>query len=373
MSDLRYDQAGVNYDLLDEFKRATQQAARQTACHLWSKDIKDFSWSRGESAHLMEGLYHCWAHVNEGLGTKTLVADALYHHSQVRSAHNPTYYDCLAIDTIASIINDLITSGALPLSVAMNLAVGSSSWFNNTHRWQDLIRGWQEGCHQAQCIWGGGETAVLKDIITPESCVLSGSAVGVVHPKTRLISQKIKHGDAIVLLASSGIHANGLTLARHLVTNLPNGYFTKLANGQTYGEALLEPSLIYVPVIKDCLDYFVPIHYAVHLTGHGWRKLMRATEPFVYVIEDCGTPPPIFDFMQQHGPITDREAYTTFNMGAGFALYVWPRDIEHVIHIAASHNIKAWYAGHVEKHEQDKKVVIVPKGLEYSAETLAIR
>jgi phosphoribosylformylglycinamidine cyclo-ligase len=187
-----------------------------------------------------------------------------------------------------------------------------------------------------------------------------------------LIAGAIEHGDAIILLASSGIHANGLTLARALADALPGGYLTELADGRTYGETLLDPTHIYVGLIEDCLDRGVRIHYAVNITGHGWRKLMRADAPFAYAIETLPRPLPIFDFIQRHGAVDDREAYGNLNMGAGFALYVPEADVATVLDVARNAPFAAWRAGHIER-SGEKKVVIGPKAIEYRGSTLAVR
>lgn len=152
---------------------------------------------------------------------------------------------------------------------------------------------------------------------------------------------------------------------------MPEGYLTKLSDGRLYGETLLDPTHIYVGLVEDCLNVGVDIHYAVNITGHGWRKLMRATQSFTYVIEMLPTQLPIFDFLQEHGPVDDREAYGNLNMGAGFALYVLDTHADAVIHVAKQLGLRAFRAGYVESG--DKKVVIKPKSLEYASETLAVR
>jgi phosphoribosylformylglycinamidine cyclo-ligase len=271
------------------------------------------------------------------------------------------------------IVNDMITLGALPLAVAMHLAVGVSSWFSDERRCGDLIDGWKKACELARCTWGGGETPTLKGIVHPDTAVLSGSAVGVVKPKSRLINaDNIRHGDVIVIIGSSGIHANGLTLAREIAGKLPNGYLTKLSDGRIFGEALLDPTMIYVPLVEDCFNEGVEIHYAVNITGHGWRKLMRATQPFTYIINHIPVPHPVFSFIQEHGPVDDKEAYANLNMGAGFALYVGDSDASKVLAIAPLLGMSALRAGTVESSEV-KKVIINPLGLEYLGSTLGVR
>ncbi|MFA6295234.1 MAG: AIR synthase-related protein [Candidatus Paceibacterota bacterium] len=365
---MTYAGTGVNYDAMDPFKRMAQIAGRETAgniSRLNGGEFRELEASRGESAYLIEAAKSYFAHVEEGLGTKNLVADAMYKLT------GKSYYDQIAQDTVAMIVNDLVTLGALPLSVAMHLAVGASDWFNDEKRTHDLVNGWKNACDMARCVWGGGETPTLKGVVVPEAVVLSGSAMGLVKPKERLItSDKIRHGDAIVIIESSGIHANGLTLARKIADKLPMGYLTKVGI-RTYGETLLDPTHIYVGLVEDCLNQSVDVHYAVNVTGHGWRKLMRATQPFTYVIETLPTQLPIFDFLQEHGPVDDTEAYGNLNMGAGFALYVLDSHADAVVHVAKKLGLRAYRAGHIENG--DKKVVIKPKGLEYAGETLALR
>lgn len=373
---MTYASVGVDYDAMDPFKRMAQLAGRETAVNinrLNNSEFREVEMSRGESVYLIEAAKSYFAHVEEGLGTKSLVADAMYRLT------GKSYYDHIAQDTVAMIVNDMITLGALPLSVAMHLAVSDSSWFDDEKRCRDLVDGWKNACNLARCVWGGGETPTLKGVVVPETIVLSGSAMGLVKPKERLImADNIQHGDAIVLVGSSGVHANGLTMARKIAENLPEGYLTKLDNGRTYGETLLDPTYIYVPVIEECLNHGVEIHYAVNITGHGWRKLMRATQPFAYIIERLPKQLPIFDFLQKHGPVDDAEAYGNFNMGAGFALYVSEIEVRKilgdVVYLLGGYDnqLVMSYAGHIEQSDE-KKVAIKPKDLEYSGSTLGVR
>lgn len=364
---MTYKGTGVNYDAMDPFKLRAQSAARETSRNL-PLGFTEFEPSRGESAYLIKmtnGGY--LAHVEEGLGTKNLVADAMYSLNGRRRS----YYDYIAQDTVAMIVNDLVTLGATPLSVAMHLAVGTSDWFNDEKRAEDLILGWKNACTLARCTWGGGETPTLKGVVVPEAVVLSGSAIGFIRLERRLIVDQIQYGDAIVIIESSGIHANGLTLARKIADKLPEGYLTKLSDGRTYGETLLDPTYIYAGFVEDCLDAGVNIHYAVNVTGHGWRKLMRVPRPFTYVIDRLPAPQPIFDFIQRNGPVDDREMYGNFNMGAGYALYVPFDEVNRVIFYARNNGLRALCAGRIEKG--DRKVVVRPKNIEYSGETLAVR
>lgn len=366
---LSYESSGVRYDQLDAFKRACQQAARTTTSALSTHGYAEPASTRGESAYLIEGSDHFLAHVEEGLGTKNLVADAVYAQT------GRCFYREIAIDTVATIVNDLVTCGALPISVAMHAAVGDSGWFSDAQRRQALVEGFAEGCRQAGAVWGGGETPTLRGIVQPDTIVLAGSAIGRIQPKSHRITGAVREGDRIIFLASSGVQTNGLSLCRLIADRLPQGYQTPLGSGdhRTYGEALLAPSVIYVAFVRECQRLGLPLNYVAHVTGHGWRKLMRLDEPFVYQIDQPRPPGALFDFLMKVGPIDRREAYATFNMGVGFAAYVAPDQADAVLAAARKTGYEAWIAGTVRREGQRKAVTIPSLGLAYEADTLQLR
>ncbi|MSR84842.1 phosphoribosylformylglycinamidine cyclo-ligase [Candidatus Uhrbacteria bacterium] len=370
---MTYKGAGVDYTALDRFKRAAQKSAAVTDHFFPDYRIKVCAWSRGESAFLVQlPDGSILAHVEEGLGTKQLVADAMLK----LQPDGPTYYGALARDTVAMIVNDMITVGVLPVTLAMHLAVGSDDWFANEQRSQDLIDGWEMSCCFTGCIWGGGETPTLRDTINPMTCVLAGSATGYLDASAvdRLISgQTLKSGQAIVMLASSGVHANGLTLCRKIAKRLPKGYLTPVGMDKlAYGELLLKPTTIYVPILRDLMRSGVKIHSAINVTGHGWRKLMRAPQALRYVIDKLPPEPsPIFGFIQKNGPVDIGEMYGNFNMGAGFAIIVDETNVRTVIEAADHHHVQAWHAGFVK--DGSKQVFIRPLNLTFEADTLAVR
>jgi phosphoribosylformylglycinamidine cyclo-ligase len=363
---MTYAGAGVDYDPLDAFKRAAQLAAAETSGNAEQLGVAPVEWSRGESAYLARTCGHYIGMVEEGLGTKNLVAD-LYDGALASS------YDKIAKDTVAMIVNDMITLGISPAVVAMHLAVGDSAWFKHTRRTEALVRGWKEACMEARCIWGGGETPVLKGIIEPKACLLSGSSWGM--NSQRLIEPKrVAHGDRILLLTSSGIHANGLTLARAIADKHPEGYTAKLSDGREYGAALLDPTHIYVGFIEDCINVGIDFHYLVNITGHGWRKLMRAPQSLAYVIDHIPTPHPVFSFIQEHGNVSNEEMYGNLNMGAGFALFVPADEVERVYSVMGEGNYPfAMLDAGVIVESPEKKVIIKPLDLEFTADTLQVR
>ncbi len=364
---LSYEASGVNYDRLDAFKRACQKAARETSGLLAGRGYAEPPAVRGESAYLVEAAGHYLAHVEEGLGTKNLVAD------EVARATGKCHYRSIGIDTVATIVNDLVTCGALPISVAMHAAVGDSEWFADGLRASELAEGFAAGCRAAGAVWGGGETPTLRGVVVPGAIVLGGSSVGRIEPKSHRILGDVSDGDAIVFLASNGVHTNGLTLCRQLAERLPQGYRSRLETGEEFGEALLAPSAIYVGFVAECQKRGITLKYAAHVTGHGWRKLMRLEEPFVHEITSVREAPPLFRFLMSQGPISTREAYGTFNMGIGFAVWVPPGLAEDTVAAAKAAGHEAWIAGRARREGNRKAVVIPQLGLIYEADSLQLR
>lgn len=371
---LTYAQTGVDYTALDPAKVMAQRAAAATAGALTRFGLAEVAASRGESAFVWDEGEAYRAMVIEGLGTKNLVADA------VRAFTGRSHYDAVAQDTVAMIVNDLIVVGAAPQVVTAYWAVGDGAWFDDRERARDLVDGWAAACAMAGATWGGGETPALSGIVDPATIDLAGAAIGVVAPKARLVlGDRLAAGDRIVLIASTGIHANGLSLARRLAERLPDGYATPLdaAPGDagpptTYGEALLAPTPIYAALVGDLFAAGVDVHYLVNVTGHGWRKLMRAPRDGLRYVLDAVPPlPPVLAFIRRHAGLDDREAYATLNMGAGFAVYVPPADAATVVAVAVRHGLAAWDAGVVEPGARG--VAITPLGVTFDGASLGVR
>lgn len=364
---MTYASRGVNYDVLDSLKRLAQLRARATASNLKRFGMREVEVSRGESAYVWEEQDGYRAFVIEGLGTKNRVAD------ETRKFTGRTYYDTIAQDTVAMIVNDLIVVGAEPQVVNAYFAVGSSDWFADEERSRDLVEGWAEACNLAGAVWGGGETPTLKGIIEPDTIDLSGAAVGIVKPKERLIlGDKLMPGDAIFLVESSGIHANGLTLARAIASKLPEGYATPLSDGRSYGESLLVPTHIYAGLTRDLFEAGTNIHYMVNITGHGWRKLMRARRNLSYVIDKVPEPQPVFKLIQEQSYNDDTEMYGNFNMGAGFAIFMPEENVAMAQKIAMEkYGWQSSKAGYI--NEGPRQVVIRPKGITYERDALGVR
>jgi phosphoribosylformylglycinamidine cyclo-ligase len=363
---LTYKQSGVDYDKIDPLKVMAQKAARETAQNLLAAGFQEIEASRGESAYVIDVGDFYLASITECLGTKSLVADAM------RAFTGKTYYDAIAQDTIATAVNDIITVGAKPLSIHAYWAVGGSDWFDDEQRRCDLVEGWRQTCDAIGVAWGGGETPSLSGVVESGAIDLAASCVGIIQPKGRLtLGQDLQPGDAIVLLESSGIHANGLTLARKLAEQMKNGYATKITDGRMYGKALLDPTVIYSPVTEALFEAGVTVRYLANITGHGWRKIMRHPGAFTYRITEIPPVPPVLQFMVEQANLDASDAYGSLNMGAGFAVFVPKEDAANAIEISEQLGIKAYHAGTVEKGI--KQVIVEPLGIVFEGTSLELR
>jgi phosphoribosylformylglycinamidine cyclo-ligase len=356
----------VRYDLMDPVKIYAQKAGLRTAAVLERYGYKEIRWSRGESCYLKKSGSRIFGDVIEALGTKNLIL------TEDPSWMDPGGFAVSAQDVVGAITNDMAPLGVQPMTIGMHLEVGSNEWFEQQENCRALFDGWAESCMAVGASWGCGETAVLSGLINPKSFSLSGFASGeVLWPKRLMTPFRIRAGDAIVLFVSNGIHANGLTLAREIAEENPDGY-NAYCWGETYSQALLKPTILYSPIIQECLREGVPLKYGVNITGHGWAKLMRSPLPFVYVIETLPSIPNVLKFIQGWKKLSDKEMYRTFNMGAGFAVYVPKRYADEVIAIAKKFKVHAFVAGYVAA-SRSRRVHIKPKEIVFTKEDLKVR
>jgi phosphoribosylformylglycinamidine cyclo-ligase len=355
----------VNYSQADPAKILAQQEGLATAKNM-PRGFKELAGTRGESAYVFDMGDMYGALVQEGLGTKSLIAQAVYQKTGI------SHFAAVAQDTVACIINDLVSVGARPIVLNAYWSASSYEWLTDKHLATDFIKGWRQACDAAGVVWGGGETQSLKGIVTPGALEFAGSAFGVINDKQQVVQGKnLRAGDAIVLIESSGVHANGISLIRELADGLPAGYGTKLADGSSFGETALIPTPLYARLIQTLQEAAIPIHYLSNITGHGWRKLMRAEVDFTYRLHTTPPVADIFNFIAEQSGNSLRDMYGTFNMGAGFAIYVPAEHASAVINLAAKQNLKAWQAGVVE--QGPKQVIIEPHDITFASDTLEVR
>lgn len=361
--------AGVGYKALDAFKQYAQTAARSTHDRLNSFGFSEAARSRGETAYVVDVGDFCIAFTPEGLGTKNLAIADIASES---SGFERGYYTA-GWDSVAMIANDLVAVGAQPAVISPHWGLGNSEWLTDTERSQALVDGWKDACIASGAVYGAGETAELRGIIYPNTVELSGAGWGIIRPKNRLtLGNKLKAGDHIILIESSGIHANGITTVREqIVSRLPRGYLTPLPSGGTLAGALLKRTHIYAGLARALFEQRVDLHYQTHISGHGWRKLMRAQMDFTYRLHAIPPVPEEFRLIADVGKFTHEQMYAAFNMGAGFAFYVPGEQATLAQEIARNLGYQSWDAGVVE--EGPKQVVIEPNGITYRQDSLQIR
>jgi phosphoribosylformylglycinamidine cyclo-ligase len=358
-----YSAAGVDYDTLDAAKRDALTAALTTSGLLAARGGRALDASRGEPAFVFEIAGRTLGLVLETLGTKSVIARQVEGRAGARGFENVAY------DTVAAIVNDLCCVGTLPLVVNAYFATGSSDWYRDPERLAALLAGWQRGCVDSGATWGGGESPSLAGLVAGEEIELAGSAVGLV-PEGRgpILGDELGPGDEIVLVASSGLHANGASLARLVAERLPDGYRTALPSGRSFGEALLDPSVIYVKLVEALLDADVEIHYLSHVTGHGLLKLMRPRRELGYRIDRLPEVPEALAFLASEAGLSPAAAYSTFNMGAGFAVYCAAGSAAVVVARARELGLAAWLAGAVEPGP--RRVMLSELGVVYESDDL---
>jgi phosphoribosylformylglycinamidine cyclo-ligase len=362
---LDYHQS-VNYSQADPMKILAQKEGLSTIKNLPS-GFSEVDGTRGESAYVFGFDNGTWgAFVQEGLGTKSLIAQSIYKQT------GESHFKAVAQDTVACVINDLVSVGATPVVLNAYWSASSYEWLTDEKLAKDLITGWREACDLADVAWGGGETQSLSGVVEPGAIELAGSAFGIIKQAKHVVQGKnLEAGDSIVLVESSGPHANGISLIREIATRLPKGYQTKMSDGTEFGAAALAPTHLYSRLVVELQKADVDIHYLSNITGHGWRKLMRAEVDFSYVINKIPPVHDIFNFIAEHAGNDETEMYGNYNMGAGYAVYVPKDQAQKVVETAKQLGFKAWAAGEVQTGK--KQVVIKPKNITFAGESLEVR
>jgi phosphoribosylformylglycinamidine cyclo-ligase len=229
-------------------------------------------------------------------------------------------YDTIGIDLFGMNANDVICVGADPIALLDYIAVEEA----NPEVLAQIGIGLRAGAEQAGVEIPGGELAVLPEVVrghpSPHGFDLVGFCVGLVDLDAIVTGDRIEPGDAIIGIPSSGIHSNGLTLARSVLSDLDEEL-----DGKTMGDLLLEPTVIYVKAIRELLESSVDVRGLAHITGDGFLNLLRLGADAGYRISAPLDVPPVFVHIAERGGVEDAELYEVFNMGCGFCVVV-PRE-----------------------------------------------
>ena len=271
----------------------------------------------------------------DGVGTKLAIAQAMDRH------------DTVGLDLVGMVVDDLVVCGAEPLFLQDYVAIGRVV----PERVAEIVGGIAAGCELAGCALVGGEIAEHPGLLADDAYDLAGTGIGVVEADALLGPERVRPGDAVVGMGSSGVHSNGFSLVRHV---LLQGARLRLDAeidelGQPLGEELLTPTRIYA---RDCLTLIdeTEVHAFAHVTGGGLAaNLARVLPDTVSALLDRGTwsPQSIFDLVEARGRVEQAEMERTFNMGVGMVAVVAPDDVDRALAVLTARHVPAWVLGEV--------------------------
>ncbi len=270
----------------------------------------------------------------DGVGTKVVIA------------RQTGVYDTIGIDLVGMVVDDLVVCGAEPLFLTDYVVCGQV----RPERVAAIVAGVADGCVTAGCALIGGETAEHPGHLGPDDFDLAGAATGVVEADRLLGADRVRAGDAIIAMASSGLHSNGFSLVRHVIDQAGLSLETVLPElGRPLGEELLTPTRIYA---RDCLALAgeCDVHAFAHVTGGGLAaNLARVLPPHADAVIDRGTwsPPAVFGVLGEQGGITGPELEHVFNMGVGMVAVVAASDAGRALGLLAARDVPAWLAGEI--------------------------
>jgi phosphoribosylformylglycinamidine cyclo-ligase len=271
----------------------------------------------------------------DGVGTKLTVAQAMGKH------------DTVGLDLVGMVVDDLVVSGAEPLFLLDYIACGKVV----PERMAEIVGGVAEGCRIAGCALVGGEIAEHPGLLDPDEYDLAGAGVGVVEAEAVLGSDRVRAGDVVVAMASSGLHSNGYSLARHVLLSMARLRLDAEVEelGRTLGEELLEPTRIYA---QDCLTLIAEtdVHAFAHVTGGGLAaNLARVLPDGLSATVDRSTwsVPPIFSLIEQRGRVAAEEMERTFNLGIGMVAVLPADDADRALAVLMGRHVDAWVVGEV--------------------------
>jgi phosphoribosylformylglycinamidine cyclo-ligase len=281
----------------------------------------------------------------DGVGTKLKLAFRLKKH------------DTIGIDLVAMSVNDILVSGAEPVFFLDYFACGKL----DVGVAASVVKGIALGCEHAGCALIGGETAEMPGMYDPNEYDLAGFAVGLVEKKQIIDGTTIQPGDAIIGLASSGVHSNGYSLVRKIIAQSGADLYEKFDETRTLGEALLEPTRIYVkPALAAIAE--LEVKGLAHITGGGLTENIPRVLPertAARLAKGSWTRPAVFDWLQREGSIEEDEMHRTFNCGIGMVLVVAAADRKKAVDLFARHGVDAWPVGEIVARAEGSPQVVV--------------
>ncbi len=339
---LSYKDAGVDIEKADRFVDQIKRFVKKTFDKNVITPIGGFA-----GAYLLEISKYKEPVITsstDGVGTKLKVAQVMGKH------------DTIGIDLVAMCVNDLVTTTSKPLFFLDYFATGKLE----TEVAVSVVKGIAEGCRQAGCSLIGGETAEMPGMYGEGEYDLAGFAVGVVEREKMLDGSKIREGDILIGIASSGVHSNGYSLVRKLVDMKRYSYQDHIKEfGKKLGEELLTPTKIYVKQILKLAEN-VDIHGIAHITGGGIPgNLIRVIKSDLKAVIEEGSWEvlPVFRWLQKEGNIPKEEMYRTFNMGIGMIIVLPEKEKEKALNLLKKMGEKVYVIGRIERGERSVDII----------------
>ena len=281
----------------------------------------------------------------DGVGTKLRLAIDLKKH------------DTIGIDLVAMCVNDLVVQGAEPLFFLDYYATGKL----DVDVAADVVKGIADGCVQSGCALVGGETAEMPGMYHAGDYDLAGFCVGVVEKSEIIDGSRVKNGDALIALGSSGPHSNGYSLVRKVIDVAGVNPATELLDNKPLSEHVLAPTKIYVKSVLALIKQ-ADVHAIAHLTGGGfWENIPRVLPKNTKAVidEKSWKWPSVFNWLQEKGNIDTYEMYRTFNCGVGMVIALPQEQVETALAILKQAGENAWLIGHIEHAEDDAEQVVI--------------
>lgn len=343
---MNYAKAGVDLKKIRNLQSQIANAISRT--HITSAGWRVLS-GFGHYAALIEIGSMIMALHSDGVGSKILIA------------HLMKKYDTIGIDCIAMNVNDIICVGAMPIGFLDYIALSSP----DPHLVKEVFRGLSKAAKQCGMAIIGGETAIVPDLlhkIDSTSFDLVGTVFGIVNKKSLVLGEKIKEGDVILGVESSGLHSNGYSLARKVLLSKYKMNESAQFIKDSVGEELLRPTRIYVKPINELLNTErTSVHGLAHITGGSFTKLSRLSKKVNYKLDNLPEPKGVFRQIMEDGHIQPREMYSTFNMGIGFCIILSRSCVENAKDIFKRNKMKCTQIGLIDKGSGQVKAVLDDK------------
>ena len=326
-----YEKAGVNLEAGYEVVRRIKKHVASTARQGMMGNIGAFGGMFDlASLNIKEPVL---VSGTDGVGTKLKLAFAMDKH------------DTIGIDAVAMCVNDVLAQGAEPLFFLDYVAVGS----NQPAKIEAIVAGVAEGCRQSGCALIGGETAEMPGMYGDGEYDIAGFTCGVVEKSKLIDCSKVKVGDVLVGIASSGVHSNGFSLVRKVLRDANIDLNSDFGDGRKVGEVLLTPTKIYVKQVLDVIRN-CDVHGVAHITGGGFDenipRILREGQG-IEVKEGSWEILPVFRFLEKNGNIPHREMFNIFNMGIGMVIALDANEADRAIEILTRHGERASVIGRI--------------------------